>query len=167
MNRNEYPPLPKAEEDALITRAMHGDAQAAAEMNARYRGLIIRESRASYLRNAALSADAENIAALAFVEALHDYDPQHGAPFAAFAKTRIHTALYTEFRRKRRHWQRTRDAPAHRAGEEDPVPSLFQRSYPAPHRGPARHIRRGSEQEQGEPSAKTARGSGCSSCNAV
>ena len=107
MNRNEYPPLPKAEEDALITRAMHGDAQAAAEMNARYRGLIIRESRASYLRNAALSADAENIAALAFVEALHDYDPQHGAPFAAFAKTRIHTALYTEFRRERRLWERT------------------------------------------------------------
>ena len=96
MNRNEYPPLPKAEEDALITRAMHGDAQAAAEMNARYRGLIIRESRASYLRNAALSADA-----------VHDYDPQHGAPFAAFAKTRIHTALYTEFRRERRLWERT------------------------------------------------------------
>ena len=97
MNRNEYPPLPKAEEDALIARAVHGDAQAAAEMNARYRGLIIRESHASYLRNAAL----------AFVEALHDYDPQHGAPFAAFAKTRIHTALYTEFRRERRLWERT------------------------------------------------------------
>ena len=107
MNRNEYPPLPKAEEDALIARAVHGDAQAAAEMNARYRGLLIRESRASYLRNAALSADAENIAALTFVEALHDYDPQHGAPFAAFAKTRIHSALYTEFRRERRLWERT------------------------------------------------------------
>lgn len=107
MNRNEYPPLTKAEEDALIARAVHGDAQAAAEMNARYRGLIIRESHALYLRNAALSADAENIAALAFVEALHDYDPQHGAPFAAFTKTRIHTALYTEFRRERRLWERT------------------------------------------------------------
>ena len=106
MNRNEYPPLPKAEEDALIARAVHGDAQAAAEMNARYRGLIIRESRASYLRNAALSADAENIAALAFVEALHDYDPEHGAPFAGFVKSRVHMALYDALRRQRRLWER-------------------------------------------------------------
>ena len=103
----KYAALTKAEEDALITRAVRGEAQAMAEMHARYRGLIVSEAHASYLRNAALAADAENIAVLAFIEALHDYDPKHGAPFAGFVKARVHHALYTEFRRERRLWERT------------------------------------------------------------
>ena len=103
----KYAALTKAEEDALITRAVRGEAQAMAEMHARYRGLIVREAHTSYLRNAALAADAENIAVLAFIEALHDYDPKHGAPFAGFVKARVHHALYTEFRRERRLLERT------------------------------------------------------------
>ena len=99
----KYAALTKAEEDALITRAVRGEAQAMAEMHARYRGLIVSEAHASYLRNAALAADAENIAVLAFIEALHDYDPKHGAPFAGFVRARV----YTEFRRERRLWERT------------------------------------------------------------
>ena len=86
-----------------------------AEMSGRYRGLIIAEAHASYLRRTEFAGDAENIAVLAFIEALHDYDPQHGAPFAPFVKTRIHTALYTEFRRERRRWERT----CHPEQEED------------------------------------------------
>ena len=105
--RWEHAPLTKAEEDAVIARAVRGEAGAMAEMHARYRGLIVNESRASYLRNAALAADAESIALLAFIEALHDYDPKHGALFAGFAKGRVHHALYTEFRRERRLWERT------------------------------------------------------------
>ena len=72
--KKNYPPLTKEEEDALIMRAVRGEAGAMAEMHARYRGLIVNESRISYLRSAALAADAENIAVLAFIEALHDYD---------------------------------------------------------------------------------------------
>ena len=105
--RWEHAPLTKAEEDAVIARAVRGEAGAMVEMHARYRGLIVNESQASYLRNAALAADAESIALLAFIEALHDYDPKHGAPFAGFAKGRVHHALYTEFRRERRLWERT------------------------------------------------------------
>ena len=105
--RRRYPALAKAEEDALIARAVCGEAAAMAEMSGRYRGLIIAEAHASYLRRTEFAGDAENIAVLAFIEALHDYDPQHGAPFAPFVKTRIHTALYTEFRRERRRWERT------------------------------------------------------------
>ena len=105
--RWEHAPLTKAEEDAVIARAVRGEAGAMAEMHARYRGLIVNESHASYLRNAALAADAESIALLAFIEALHDYDPKHGAPFAGFVKGRVHHALYTEFRRERRLWERT------------------------------------------------------------
>ena len=105
--RRSYAPLSKAEEDALIARAVRGEAAAMYEMSARYRGLIVAASHRSYLRNAALAADAENIAALAFIEALHDYDPKHGAPFAGFVKGRVHHALYTEFRRERRLWERT------------------------------------------------------------
>ena len=105
--RRRYPALAKAEEDALIARAVRGEAAAMAEMSGRYRGLIIAEAHASYLRRTEFAGDAENIAVLAFIEALHDYDSQHGAPFAPFVKTRIHTALYTEFRRERRRWERT------------------------------------------------------------
>ena len=126
----KYAALTKAEEDALITRAVRGEAQAMTEMHARYRGLIVSEAHASYLRNAALAADAENIAVLAFIEALHDYDPKHGAPFAGFVKGRVHHALYTEFRRERRLWDRTshpeqaadgRDAWERCGGTESPT----------------------------------------------
>lgn len=113
--RRRYPALAKAEEDALIARAVCGEAAAMAEMSGRYRGLIIAEAHASYLRRTEFAGNAENIAVLAFIEALHDYDPQHGAPFAPFVKTRIHTALYTEFRRERRRWERT----CHPEQEED------------------------------------------------
>ncbi|WP_313995127.1 sigma-70 family RNA polymerase sigma factor [uncultured Selenomonas sp.] len=102
-----YPPLAKADEDVLIARAVRGEAQAMAEMSGRYRGLIMAQAHASYLRCAALVQDAESIAVLAFIEALHDYDPRHGAPFAPFVKTRIHTALYTAYRRERRRAART------------------------------------------------------------
>ena len=105
--QKQYAPLTKAEEDAVIARAVHGEAAAMAEMHARYRGLIVSEAHASYLRNAALAADAENIAVLAFIEGLHDYDPRHGAPFAGFVRARVHHALYTAFRRERRLWERT------------------------------------------------------------
>ena len=126
----QHLPLTKAEEDVLIARAVRGEAGAMAEMHARYRGLIVAESRASYLRNAALAADAENIAVLAFIEALHDYDPKHGAPFAGFVKGRVHHTLYTEFRRERRLWDRTshpeqaadgRDAWERCGGTESPT----------------------------------------------
>ena len=67
---------------------------------------------------------------LAFIEALHDYDPKHGAPFAGFVKGRVHHALYTEFRRERRLWERTshpeqtvdgRDAWERCGGTENPT----------------------------------------------
>ena len=124
VRRTRYAPLTKPEEDALIRCAVRGEAQAMSEMLARYRGLIVNESHISYLRNAALAADAENIAVLAFIEALHDYDPKHGAPFAGFVRARVHHALYTEFRRERRLWERTchpeqSDAWEHCGGTED------------------------------------------------
>ena len=48
--RRAYQPLTKAEEDHLIVRAVRGEAAALAEILGRYRGLIVNESRASYLR---------------------------------------------------------------------------------------------------------------------
>ena len=104
--RRAYQPLTKAEEDNLIVRAVRGEAAALAEILGRYRGLIVNQSRASYLRNTALAHEAESIAELAFMEALHDYDPKHGAPFAGFVKSRVHMALYGAFRRERRLWER-------------------------------------------------------------
>ena len=70
--RRAYQPLTKAEEDHLIVRAVRGEAAALAEILGRYRGLIVNESRASYLRNTALTHEAESIADLAFIDALHE-----------------------------------------------------------------------------------------------
>lgn len=126
--RRAYPPLTKVAEDAVIARAAAGDAAALEEMHGRYRGLVVRASRASYLRSAALAADAESIAALAFLEALHDYDPQHGAPFAGFVRSRIHMALYGAFRRERRLW----DREAH-PDRDDRAGDAWERIAPAAH----------------------------------
>ena len=93
--RREYQPLTKAEEDHLIVRAVRGEAAALAEILGRYRGLIVNESRASYLRNTALAHEAESIAELAFIEALHDYDPKHGATICGLCqKPRPYGALW-------------------------------------------------------------------------
>ena len=117
--RRDVPLLTKAEEDAVIARAVRGEAAAMAEMTARYRGLITAESHASYLRGSALAAEAENVAVLAFLEALHDYDAAYGPPFAGFVKARVHHALIAEFRRELRRRARTcapqEDAAGHEA----------------------------------------------------
>ena len=117
--RRDVPLLTKAEEDAVIARAVRGEAAAMAEMTARYRGLITAESHASYLRGSALAAESENVAVLAFIEALHDYDAAYGPPFAGFVKARVHHALIAEFRRELRRRARTcapqEDAAGHEA----------------------------------------------------
>jgi len=102
----DYPPIAKDAEDDLIRRAVRGEAGALGEILGRYRGLLVAETHASYLRNALPYADAAGIAELAFIEALHDYDPEHGAPFAGFVKSRVHMALYDALRRQRRLWER-------------------------------------------------------------
>ena len=117
--RRDVPLLTKAEEDAVIARAVRGEAAAMAEMTARYRGLIVAEAYAPYLRGSALAAEAENVAVLAFLEALHDYDAAYGPPFAGFVKARVHHALIAEFRRELRRRARTcapqEDAAGHEA----------------------------------------------------
>ena len=116
--RRDVPLLTKAEEDAVIARAVRGEAAAMAEMTARYRGLITAESHASYLRGSALAAEAENVAVLAFIEALHDYDAVYGPPFAGFVKARVHHALIAEFRRELRRRARTCAPQEDAAGHE-------------------------------------------------
>lgn len=107
--KQRHAPLTKAEEDAVIVRAVRGEAGAMAEMTARYRGLIVAEAYAPYLRGTVLAAEAENVAALAFIEALHDYDARQGVPFAGFVKARVHHALIAEFRRELGRRARTYD----------------------------------------------------------
>ena len=102
-----FPALTKDEEDRIIARAVSGEEEAAEEMLARYWGLITKESTASHLRNNDLYADAFNIAILAFLEALKDYDATRGIPFAALARSKVHCTLYGYFRTTRRRWERT------------------------------------------------------------
>ena len=98
--------LPEEEELALIRRAAAGDEEAQERLLAQYMGLIVKESRQRYLRNAGLSDDAPSIASLAFLEAIRDFDASRGIHFAGFAASRVHTALYNAFRRERRRWDR-------------------------------------------------------------
>ena len=81
--KQRHAPLTKAEEDAVIVRAVRGEAGAMAEMTARYRGLIVAEAYAPYLRGTALAAEA------------------------GFVKARVHHALIAEFRRELRRRART------------------------------------------------------------
>ena len=137
--RRDVPLLTKAEEDAVIARAVRGEAAAMAEMTARYRGLITAESHASYLRGSALAAEAENVAVLAFIEALHDYDAAYGPPFAGFVKARVHHALIAEFRRELRRRARTcapqEDAAGHEAWAACGTVCPTERAEAAPRRG--------------------------------
>ena len=158
-----HAPLTKAEEDAVIVRAVRGEAGAMAEMTARYRGLIVAEAYAPYLRGTALAAEAENVAALAFLEALHDYDAQQGVPFAGFVKARVHHALIAEFRRELRRRARTCAPPEEADGQE-----LWRgcaADHPAPYRGAPWHERGRTLQEQGKSPAKTACLCGSPYCN--
>lgn len=98
--------LPKSAEDALIARALT-DAGAMGEIVQRYAPLVRRAVRERYLTAVAPREELEGIASLALIEAVRAYDASAGVHFAGFAARRVHDALYAEFRRARREWERT------------------------------------------------------------
>ena len=82
-----------------------------------YRPLLQSAAHQPYLRSC--REDAEQVAALAFLRAIRDYDPARG-PFPAFAKLRVYRGLSTWYRSLRRHRARecttaTGDLPQPRA----------------------------------------------------
>lgn len=99
--------LAPAAEAALIARAADGESSALMEVVERYAPLVRRASRERYLRAVAPLDELESIARLAIIESVHSYDAATGVQFAGYAARRVHDALYNEFRRARRDWERT------------------------------------------------------------
>lgn len=109
-------------EAQLLASAQAGDRAATLTLTERYAPLVRRESRERYLAAVAPRAELESIATLALLEAIRDYDAAAGVHFAGFAARRVHDALYSEFRRARRDWERTT-----RPDQSEHAASLWER----------------------------------------
>lgn len=96
--------MSKQEEDALIRLAAE-DSGAMLRLFALYQGLLRHEAGRRYL--SALGDETEGLAHLAFVEAVHDYDPERGVHFAAFLQRRVRLRLHDAAARLRRERSRT------------------------------------------------------------
>ena len=94
----------KQQEDALI-RLAAADSSAMLRLFALYQGLLRHEAGRRYL--SALGDETEGLARLAFVEAVHDYDPERGVHFAAFLQRRVQLRLHDAAGRLRRERSRT------------------------------------------------------------
>ena len=84
------------EENELIHHAQAGNQPACAQLLDAYDGLIDHmRRRYQYTPTGKLLADdALSILQLAFMEAIHDFNPSLGIHFAAFLQSRLHAALY-------------------------------------------------------------------------
>lgn len=112
--------LCKEEEDQLIEEARAGrNSAAGTQLYGYYAGLIRREAHQRYLSAPELREETEEIASLAFVEAVHDYDASQGVHFAAFLQSRIKGALYMTFCRTRRYLDRTSHPDQDSSAERD------------------------------------------------
>ncbi|BAL84430.1 putative RNA polymerase sigma factor [Selenomonas ruminantium subsp. lactilytica TAM6421] len=97
------------DEKELIRRAQKGDNQAVCQLLAAYEGLIKNMSRrySHTPTGRAIADDAQGILLLAFMEALRDFQPEGPVHFAAFLRSRLHSAIYQAFRTACRYNQRT------------------------------------------------------------
>ena len=88
------------EENELIHQAQSGSQTACAKMLTAYEGLLKKMSRRYEYTPAGkiIAEDALSILYLAFMEAVRDFNPAHGTPFAAFLQSRLHGSIYKAFR---------------------------------------------------------------------
>lgn len=103
-------------ESTLLLNAQDGDEAALTQLLSRYAPLLNKAARKSYLRP--IQEDAESEAAMTFIEAVRNYKPSLGIPFAGYAKKLVDGRLYTLFKKSRRNWQRE-IFPADNYGTED------------------------------------------------
>lgn len=105
------------EERQLLIRAQKGDKTASTCLLQAYQGLIRSMSRRYQYTPTGreIADDALGILHLAFMEAIAAYDTDGPVHFAAFLKSRLHSALYAAFRRTCSYNQRT----AHPAASEE------------------------------------------------
>ena len=88
------------EEKKLIHCAQTGNKEACEKLYIAYTGLIKSMNRryAHTPTGQIIVADAPGILQLAFMDALKDFAPERGINFAAFLKSRLHSAIYKAFK---------------------------------------------------------------------
>lgn len=97
------------EENELIRQAKEGQQTACQQLLSAYAGLFKNvERRYRYTPTGKIIADdVLGILYLAFMEALHDFDPDRNIHFAAFLQIRLHGAIYKAFQQACKYNQRT------------------------------------------------------------
>lgn len=97
------------EETKLIRQAQAGSKTACEQLLDAYKGLIKNMSRRyEYTPTGKIiTEDAMGILHVAFMEAIRDFAPERGINFAAFLQSRLHGALYMEFKQACRDQERT------------------------------------------------------------
>ena len=88
------------EENELIALAQQGSTAACEKILAAYAGLLknMRHRYAHTPTGKILSDDMQGILHLAFIEAIHAFEPARGINFAAFLQSRLHGAIYKAFK---------------------------------------------------------------------
>lgn len=88
------------EENDLIRLARHGNTDACQKLLSAYAGLIknMRYRYAHTPTGKAIAEDVPGVLYLGFMEAIRDFDQTRGIHFAAFLQSRLHGAIYKEFR---------------------------------------------------------------------
>lgn len=89
------------EENNLISLAQQGNTSACEKLISAYAGLIknMRYRYAHTPTGQAIAEDVPRILYLAFMEAIRDFNQTRGIHFAAFLQSRLHGAVYKEFKR--------------------------------------------------------------------
>ena len=87
----------------LIVLAQAGDPAACAAVCRRFQALVRKRAGLSHL--AAIREEAAAEGWLALVQAIRDYDPRRGVPFAVYAERRVAYRIWNLFKRERCRWQ--------------------------------------------------------------
>ena len=99
--------LDKNAEDQLISLAAQGNDSACLQLWTLYHGLLVNETHRHLRGNPEQLEEERSLSSLAFMQAVHDYDPGRNIHFAAFLQQRIRMTLYNAFRQRREDWNHT------------------------------------------------------------
>lgn len=87
----------------LVLQAQRGDMAAYDTVCSRFRGLVRKQAGQAHL--AGIRDDAESEGWLALAQAVQDFDPARGVPFAGYAERCVSYRLWNLFKKERRRWQ--------------------------------------------------------------
>jgi RNA polymerase sigma factor (sigma-70 family) len=87
----------------LVLQAQAGDMTAYDAICRQFRGLVIKQARQGHL--AGIREDVEAEGWLALAQAVQDFNPARGVPFAGYAERCVIYRIWNLFKKERRRWQ--------------------------------------------------------------